>query len=101
MDAGGRLPGSRPTGATTIFDEGIIILPLKIIERGEVQRQVLRVIFNNVRIPEMNRADLFAIVAACGAGERRVIGLCDRFGKDDYLAALQALFDRGTRRRAR
>ena len=42
----------------------------------------------------MNRADLFAIVAGCRAGEKRVIELCDRFGKDVYLAALQALLDR-------
>ena len=42
----------------------------------------------------MNRADLFAIVAGCRAGEKRVMGLCERFGKDTYLAALQALLDR-------
>ena len=94
MDAGGPLPGSLPTGATTIFEEGIIIPPLKIVERGEVQEDVLRLIFNNVRLPEMNRADLFAIVAGCRAGERRVIELCERFGKETYLAALQALLDR-------
>ena len=94
MDAGGPLPGSLPTGAKTIFEEGIIIPPLKIVERGEVQEDVLRLILNNVRNPEMNRADLFAIVAGCRAGERRVIELCDRFGKETYLAALQALLDR-------
>ena len=94
MDAGGRLPGSLPTGATTVFEEGLIIPPLKIVERGEVQEDVLRLILNNVRLPEMNRADLFAIIAGCRAGERRVIGLCERFGKDVYLAALQALLDR-------
>ena len=94
MDAGGRLPGSLPTGATTIFEEGLIIPPLKIVERGEVAEDVLRLILNNVRLPEMNRADLFAIIAACHAGERRVIGLCERFGKDVYLATLQALLDR-------
>ena len=55
---------------------------------------MLRLILNNVRLPEMNRADLFAIVAGCRAGERRVIELCERFGKDTYLAALQALLDR-------
>ena len=70
MDAGGRLPGSLPTGATTIFEEGIIIPPIKLVERGEVQEDVLRLILNNVRLPEMNRADLFAIVAGCRAGER-------------------------------
>ena len=42
----------------------------------------------------MNRADLFAIVAGCRAGEKRVIELCERFGKETYLAALQALLDR-------
>ena len=42
----------------------------------------------------MNRADLFAIIAACHAGEKRVMGLCERFGKDVYLATLQALLDR-------
>ena len=94
MDAGGRLPGSLPTGATTIFEEGLIIPPLKIIERGEVAEDVLRLILNNVRLPEMNRADLFAIIAACHAGEKRVMELCERFGKDVYLATLQALLDR-------
>ena len=94
MDAGGRLPGSLPTGATTVFEEGIIIPPLKIVERGEVQEDVLRLILNNVRLPEMNRADLFAIIAGCRAGEKRVIGLCERFGTPVYLAALQALLDR-------
>jgi N-methylhydantoinase B len=94
MDAGGRLPGSLPTTATTIFDEALIIPPLKIVERGEVAEDVLRLILNNVRLPEMNRADLFAIIAGCRAGERRVVELCERFGQDVYLAALQALLDR-------
>ena len=87
-------PGSLPTGARTIFEEGINIPPVKIIERGVVQEDVLRLILNNVRLPDMNRADLFAIVAGCRAGERRVLDLCERFGKETYLAALQALLDR-------
>jgi N-methylhydantoinase B len=80
MDCGGPLPGSLPTGAKTIFEEGIIIPPIKIIERGVPQDDVLRLIFNNVRLPEMNRADLFANVAGCRAGEKRVMELCERFG---------------------
>src|ERR1700749_2754974 len=61
MDAGGRLPGSLPTGATTVFEEAISIPPLKIVERGEVAEDVLRLILNHVRLPEMNRADLFVL----------------------------------------
>ena len=94
MDCGGPLPGSLPTGARTIFEEGLIIPPIKILERGEPQEAVLKLIFNNMRLPEMNRADLFAIVAGCRAGEKRVVELCERFGKGRYLAALQALLDR-------
>jgi len=67
MDAGGPLPGALPTGAKTIFGEGIIIPPIKVVERGVVQEDVLGLILNNVRIPEMNRADLFAIIAGCRA----------------------------------
>jgi len=49
---------------------------------SEPQEDVLRLIFNNMRLPEMNRADLFAIVAGCRAGEKRVVELCERFGKE-------------------
>lgn len=59
-----------------------------------VNQDILDVILNNVRMPEMNHADLMATIAGCQAGERRVIELCDRFGKDTYLAACQALLDR-------
>src|SRR6476620_2685712 len=47
MDAGGPLAGSLPTGARTIFEEGIIIPPIKIVERGVVQEDILRLILNN------------------------------------------------------
>ena len=94
MDAGGRLPGSLPTNAKTIYDEGLIIPPIKVVEKGEIQKPVLDLILNNMRNAAMNRADLFALVAGCRAGEKRVQELCDRFGKETYLAACQALLDR-------
>ncbi|MEE2839926.1 MAG: hydantoinase B/oxoprolinase family protein [Acidobacteriota bacterium] len=94
MDSGGPLPGSLPTGAKTIFGEGIRIPPIKIFNQGEPEENILKLILNNVRMPEMNRADLLAIVAGCRAGEKRVLELCRRFGKDLYLAGCQALLDR-------
>ena len=63
-----------------------------------VQEDILRLILNNVRLPEMNRADLFAIVAGCRAGERRVIDLCERFGKETYLARSRRSSTAPTRR---
>ena len=47
----GRCPARCRPGAKTIFEEGIIIPPLKIIERGVPQEDVLELIFNNVRLP--------------------------------------------------
>ncbi|MEE8349831.1 MAG: hydantoinase B/oxoprolinase family protein, partial [Acidobacteriota bacterium] len=94
MDAGGPLPGSLPTGAKTIYGEGIRIPPIKIFNQGEPAKDILKLILNNVRMPEMNRADLMAIVAGCRAGEKRVLELCERFGRDLYLAGCQALLDR-------
>ena len=69
-----------PTDANTIFGEGLSIPPLKLFERGEVNEDVLDLILNNMRMPEMNYSDLFAIIAGCRAGEKRVIEICDRFG---------------------
>jgi N-methylhydantoinase B len=94
QDVGGPLPGSLPTTATTIFGEGLRLPPVKIYERGKLNRAVLDIMLNNVRQPEMNRADLMAIIAGCRTAEKRVIELCNRFGKDVYLAATQALLDR-------
>src|SRR6266849_4692335 len=94
MDAGSLLPGSFPTNATSIFGEGLRIPPIKLFEKGELNRDVLDLILNNVRIPVMNRSDLMGIVAGCKTAEQRVLELCRRFGRDTYLAACQALLDR-------
>ena len=97
MDAGGPLPGSLPTGAKTVFGEGLRIPPVKLFRRGEPVEDVFRLILNNVRLPEMSRADMMGIVAGCRTAEKRVRELCERFGKDTYLAACEAMLER-TRR---
>jgi N-methylhydantoinase B len=97
MDVGGAVPGSMPTDAASIFGEGIRIPPIKLYERGELNKAALSVIMNNTRTPEMNYSDLMAIIAGCRAGERRVIEICDRFGRDIYKQACNALLERTNR----
>jgi N-methylhydantoinase B len=97
LDCGGAVPGSMPTDAASIFSEGIRIPPLKLYERGALNKPVLDLIMNNTRTPEMNYSDLMAIVAGCRAGEKRVIEICDRFGRDTYKQACEALLDRTNR----
>ncbi len=101
QDIGGPIPGGLPTGAKTVFGEGIRIPPVKIVRAGRMNDDVLGVILNNVRMPEMNRADLTATIAGCRAGELRVRELCERFGTETYLACCQALLDRTYRAMAR
>jgi N-methylhydantoinase B len=97
MDVGGWVPGSMPTDATSIFGEGLRIPPLLLYQRGEINRAVLDLIMNNTRTPEMNYSDLMAIIAGCRAGEKRVIEICDRFGRETYKQACEALLERTNR----
>jgi N-methylhydantoinase B len=94
MDVGGRVPGSQVNDALSIWDEGLRIPPVKIVEQGRLNETALAIILNNTRTPEMNRSDLFAIIAACHAAEARVLDVCDRFGRETYLAACDALLER-------
>lgn len=93
-DVGGKVPGSLPTDATSIFEEGIVIPPFKLYRRGELNSEALSLILNQVRLPIWNRSDLMAIVAACRTAEKRIIEMCKRFTLDTYLSALDQLLDR-------
>ena len=81
-DNGGMVPGSIPIRATTIYQEGIRIPPVKLYKRGELQRDILELILHNVRTSQWNRFDLNALVAACNTAARRVLELTERFSDD-------------------
>ncbi|WP_035855055.1 hydantoinase B/oxoprolinase family protein [Cryptosporangium arvum] len=93
-DVGGKTVSSMPTDAHTIYEEGVIIPPFKLYAGGVLNEDALRIILNQVRQPEWNRADLNGIVAACRTASRRIQELCERFGVETYVAALDALLDR-------
>jgi N-methylhydantoinase B len=96
-DVGGKTPSSMPTDAKTIYEEGVVIPPLHLYQAGQRNEDALRVILNQVRVPDWNRADLNGLVAACRTASRRVQEMCARFGTDTYLSALDDLLDRNYR----
>ncbi len=96
-DVGGKTPASMPTDARTIYEEGVVIPPFKLYKKGVLDEDALRIILNQVRKPDWNRADLNGIVAACRTAGRRVQQMCERFGVDIYTSALDALLDRNYR----
>ncbi|MDP1712866.1 MAG: hydantoinase B/oxoprolinase family protein [Candidatus Nanopelagicaceae bacterium] len=93
-DVGGKTPASMPTDAKTIFEEGIVIPPFRLYKKGELDHDALKIILNQVRKPDWNRADLNGLVAACRTAGRRVQEMCTRFGVDTFDSALTALLDR-------
>ncbi|SNY70120.1 hydantoinase B/oxoprolinase family protein [Paractinoplanes atraurantiacus] len=93
-DVGGKTPSSMPTDARTIYEEGVVIPPFKLYDGGRLNEDALRIILNQVRVPDWNRADLNGLVAACRTAARRVQEMCARFGVATYLSALDALLQR-------
>ena len=94
VDVGGPVPGSLPVDSTSIFGEGTRIPPIKLYKQSKLDEELLSIMLANARLPEINRCDLFALIAAARAGERRVIDLCGRFGTNVYLAACEAMLKR-------
>jgi N-methylhydantoinase B len=96
-DVGGKTPSSMPTDARTIYEEGVVIPPFALYKAGQRNEDALRIILNQVRVPDWNRADLNGLVAACRTASRRVQEMCARFGTQTYLSALADLLDRNYR----
>ncbi len=96
-DVGGKVPGSLPTDATAIYEEGIIVPPVKIYRKGELQEDLLNLILHNCRLPHWNLSDFNAIVAACRTAEKRCIEIAKRFGDDVFYSAMDELLERNKR----
>jgi N-methylhydantoinase B len=94
-DVGGMVPGSMSTDAREIFQEGMILAGIKIIERGQPIRSVFDILTANCRMPDFLIGDLWAGVASVRVGERRILEIVDKYGKDVFLHALEEYMDYG------
>lgn len=91
-DVGGMAPGSLPL-STEIYQEGIIIPPLKLYRAGVLNAEVLDLILANVRTPAERRGDLAAQRAAAAVGERRLQELVAAHGLAEVRAYARHLCD--------
>ena len=94
IDVGGTAAGSMPITARSIYHEGVRMPPIKLYDAGKLNEEALRLFCHNTRAPKEVEADIKAIAAGCAAGAARVAELCDRFGKDAYLEACDAILNR-------
>ena len=98
IDIGGTLGGM----TTDIYSEGLQIPILKYQDRGTVNRDLVDIIRQNVRLPSRAIGDLRAQVTAVKTGERRFLQLIARYGREQVGAAIAAIMDRSeTAARAR
>ena len=96
-DIGGGSPGSMPSGATSVFEEGLMVPPIRLWDAGEPNRAALRIMTRNSRMPESLAADLDAECSACLMGSRRLAELFDRYGRAEVEACFDAILANTTR----
>ncbi len=97
-DVGGMTPGSLPAAAQEIFQEGLVLPPVKLWRAGKLDEDLMRLILANVRTPRERRGDLRAQLAAVHTGTQRMEELADRHGACELLQGFSALMDHAERR---
>jgi len=88
-DIGGSVPGSMPSHATSVFEEGLMVPPIKLRDASGANEAVLKIMTRNSRMPESLAADLDSECAACLMGARRLAELFGRYGRE----AVETCFD--------
>ncbi len=97
-DVGGKAPGSLPGDASEIYQEGLIIPPVRLVRKGDIAKDVLKLILSNVRTQKIRMGDLKAQVAANLLGIRRLREIAQKFGIGVVNEAIDDILDYSERR---
>ena len=92
VDVGAMTPGRAPL-ATSSYQEGILIKPIRLVEDGRIREDVFGLFLDNVRMPRYQSLDLKGQVSANFAAAQKVVALARRYGTDTLLAAYDAILD--------
>jgi N-methylhydantoinase B len=96
-DVGGAVPGNYNPAATECWQEAVQIPPVRIVQGGQLNPDVLAILMANTRLPDSLWGDLNGQLAALELGDRRLADLLDAYGEPLVLQALQALRERARR----
>ena len=91
-DVGGMTPGSMPL-STELYQEGLILPPIKLSRGGRLNQEVIQIICRNSRTPEERKGDLAAQIASIKVGEKRLREVVQRYGIAETLEHMAALLD--------
>ena len=94
IDIGGMMVGScSSTTATEIFQEGLQLRTVKLLDQGRRIDEMFRVIQYNTRFPEMLMGDIEAQLGGCTMGRRMVLEIAEKFGVGHFHAAVHQMWD--------
>ena len=95
IEIGGAVPGSISPDATEIYQEGLQLPGVRVVEQGLRNQTLIDVIEANIRLPRTGIGDLNAGLAATAIGEARVREACERYGVELVLATFERILDHG------
>jgi N-methylhydantoinase B len=94
-DVGGMVPGSISNEATEIFQEGLRLPAVKLVSQGVAIRSVVEIMKVNSRLPDFLQGDMWAGIAAARVGERRILELVAKYGRETFETALDRFMEHG------
>jgi len=94
-DVGGMAPGSLSGEATEIFQEGLRLPAVRLINKGETDQSVMDIITCNSRMPDFLLGDVWAAIASVRIGAKRLEGLASKYGVETFTAAINSFMDFG------
>jgi len=92
-DLGGTSPGGFNPQALDVFWESGCIPPIKIIERGELRRDLEEEYLRRSLVPQLVALDLRAEIAGCNVARQRMLGLLERYGAPTVKGVIRKLQD--------
>ena len=96
-DTGAAYPGAYFSDPYDIHSEGILIPGVRVVEKGIEQRDILRLIWNNVRLADGVRTDSYAMIAATKVAEHRLLDLIGRYGIETVQGCVAVMQERTER----
>ena len=94
-DVGGMVPGSISNDAKEIYQEGLRLPAIKLVDRGDPIESVMRIMQANSRLPDFLQGDMWAGIAAVRIGTRRLQELVAKYGRETFVAAVEHFMDYG------
>jgi N-methylhydantoinase B/oxoprolinase/acetone carboxylase alpha subunit len=97
-EIGGKAPGSFAADATDIYQEGLRLPPVKLMDRGKHVKDVWKIIMTNHRTPRNTWGDFHAMIGSLHVAERRLADLVAKYGKAYIEEGARELMEYSERR---